>query len=349
MLKKIITLFIVFVVCAQCCFAQQSIGTYTVKKGETLTAIASKHHCTLSELMRLNALNTKSKIQPGQKIKVPVKIVKQQVAVSAPATQAVTSSEVHVVGKKETLFSISNKYGITVDELKQWNHLSGNGISMGQKLIIKKSETALTDVENIANTPAEKQAEESNFSSILETVSPEKKAETIPVQEVKQETKMAEEIKAPVKKANSSVSKNPVQNIEDKDVYRQKKYVVTPQVQYAGNETVTGNNVRSFFAAEFEKSPRIKAAVTLTGISGTFKTAAGWTDYKYYMMSASLAKNTLVKVKSSNGNVIYAKVISNLEDMKANKDQSFRISEAAAAVLQAGTAPFQLTVQYIPQ
>ena len=93
---------------------------------------------------------------------------------------------------------------------------------------------------------------------------------------------------------------------------------------------------------------KAKPAVTLTGISGTFKTAAGWTDYKYYMMCGSLAKNTLVKVKSANGNIIYAKVISNLEDMKANKDQSFRISEAAAAALQTGSSPFQLTVQYIP-
>ncbi len=40
----------------------------------------------------------------------------------------------HTVKKKETLYGISKKYGITVTELKTWNKLSGNTIKIGQKL-----------------------------------------------------------------------------------------------------------------------------------------------------------------------------------------------------------------------
>jgi len=44
--------------------------TYTVKKGDTLSKIASKHGVSLSSLLKLNGLTTKSKIYPGMKIKI---------------------------------------------------------------------------------------------------------------------------------------------------------------------------------------------------------------------------------------------------------------------------------------
>lgn len=43
----------------------------------------------------------------------------------------------HKVRKKETLFAISKKYGLTVDELKELNDLRSNDISIGQELIIE--------------------------------------------------------------------------------------------------------------------------------------------------------------------------------------------------------------------
>ncbi|WP_456377598.1 glucosaminidase domain-containing protein [Lutibacter sp.] len=46
-----------------------------------------------------------------------------------------TNSTNHIVVKGDTLYSISRKYGLTVDELKQMNNLTNNEISIGQKLI----------------------------------------------------------------------------------------------------------------------------------------------------------------------------------------------------------------------
>jgi len=43
----------------------------------------------------------------------------------------------HIVIKGDTLYSISKKYGLTVDELKNLNGLESNEISIGQKLILK--------------------------------------------------------------------------------------------------------------------------------------------------------------------------------------------------------------------
>lgn len=48
------------------------------------------------------------------------------------------NSQKHVVIKGDTLFSISKKYNLTVDELKKLNNLSDNGIKIGQQLIVVK-------------------------------------------------------------------------------------------------------------------------------------------------------------------------------------------------------------------
>lgn len=44
--------------------------TYKVKKGDTLGAIAARHHVTVRRLCRLNGINTKTKLQIGQRLKV---------------------------------------------------------------------------------------------------------------------------------------------------------------------------------------------------------------------------------------------------------------------------------------
>ncbi|MDZ7646035.1 MAG: LysM peptidoglycan-binding domain-containing protein [Cytophagales bacterium] len=56
----------------------------------------------------------------------------------------------HKVTAGETLFSISRLYDVSVDEIKAWNSLPSNSLSMGQELVIKKkspvTETVSTTV-----------------------------------------------------------------------------------------------------------------------------------------------------------------------------------------------------------
>lgn len=51
---------------------------------------------------------------------------------------ASASSEKHTVVKGDTLYNISKRYGLTVDELKSLNKLGDDGIKIGDVLIIKK-------------------------------------------------------------------------------------------------------------------------------------------------------------------------------------------------------------------
>ena len=44
---------------------------------------------------------------------------------------------VHVVKQGDTLYSLSKRYRVSVDQLKRWNYMMGNTISIGQKLTVK--------------------------------------------------------------------------------------------------------------------------------------------------------------------------------------------------------------------
>lgn len=51
---------------------------------------------------------------------------------------------IHTVKKKETLYAISQKYGMSVDELKRLNNLKNNTIYVGQELMVSDALTADT-------------------------------------------------------------------------------------------------------------------------------------------------------------------------------------------------------------
>jgi LysM repeat protein len=40
----------------------------------------------------------------------------------------------HIVEKGETMYAVSRKYGVTVEQIKQWNNLTADGLQLGQKL-----------------------------------------------------------------------------------------------------------------------------------------------------------------------------------------------------------------------
>ena len=68
-------------------------------------------------------------LEIGQILKVPY-VPKRQVRS--------TDGTIHTVASKETMFSISQAYNVTIDEIKQWNNLTDNSLSVGQEIIIKK-------------------------------------------------------------------------------------------------------------------------------------------------------------------------------------------------------------------
>lgn len=106
---------------------------YTVKKGDTLSAIAKKYNTTVDVIMSVNPdIKDPNKIYVGQVIKIPV--TTQQTSTSAVEKETVY----HTVQRGETLSGIAKRYGTTYVKLAAINKiLNPNKIYVGQKIRIR--------------------------------------------------------------------------------------------------------------------------------------------------------------------------------------------------------------------
>ncbi len=115
--------------------------TYTVHSGDCLSSIASKYHTTVSNLKSLNGLKSDT-IYPGQKLTVESSSSTSSSQVAAKTVSDVksssSSSSTYTVKSGDTLWDISQKYGVPLSSLEAWNHLTSSSIlHVGQKLTIK--------------------------------------------------------------------------------------------------------------------------------------------------------------------------------------------------------------------
>jgi len=142
MKKYIVFLTIIFCIehisCANGAFLVDSLGVtsmngydyivHEVETGETLYALSRKYDVDVQSIKDANTESV-SNLNVGQKVLIPY----SRKSVS-------TNGTIHKVKSSETLFSISRQYDVKVDDLVEWNNLTGNSISVGQELIIKESE-----------------------------------------------------------------------------------------------------------------------------------------------------------------------------------------------------------------
>jgi LysM repeat protein len=97
-----------------------------------LFSISRLYTVSIDELKAWNNLKDYS-LSPGQEL-----IVKRPAGakdVVKPREEKVAAGP-HRVEDKETLFSIAKKYGVTVQEIKDWNGIIGNDLKVGQLLVI---------------------------------------------------------------------------------------------------------------------------------------------------------------------------------------------------------------------
>ena len=107
----------------------EEYDVYTVKKGDSLWSISQKYNISVKELIELNNLNNLT-LQINQKLKVPKTIIIEPEE---------NDTEIYIVVKNDTLWSISRKFNISVNELKELNNLTSNLLSIGQELKIKRT------------------------------------------------------------------------------------------------------------------------------------------------------------------------------------------------------------------
>lgn len=98
--------------------------SYTVKAGDSVWKIAHNHGISMDDLVKWNNISNFT-IHPGE-----VLILKQ------PTEAPFSGHTTHTVQAGESVWLIAQKYGITMDELVEWNNISNFAIHPGQRVII---------------------------------------------------------------------------------------------------------------------------------------------------------------------------------------------------------------------
>jgi len=175
----------VFVLCMSCIYAQENYQfkkidgkeyiLYTVQPGEGLFGIARKFNIEVSELNKLNP-DASNGLKNGQILLIPATKVSKKAIVNTQSTSAqktdIQNNNIdkkeyieHIVEKRQTLFAITKKYDISLEELKNLNPELENGLKTGMKLRIPVQKEA-------ENTKQKKAKKESKTVLIKHIVKP---------------------------------------------------------------------------------------------------------------------------------------------------------------------------------
>lgn len=147
-----------------------SVNTYTVKAGDTLSHIARIHSTSVSSIQQLNKLSG-SVIRVGQKLTVSGKVqaTAPTTAIKAPAAApAVSNTSTYRVVSGDTLFKIAQKHGTSVSQLTSLNGLKTSSIRVGQVLKINGSSVSKQPI-TVSNPVATAPAASGNTSTLVAT------------------------------------------------------------------------------------------------------------------------------------------------------------------------------------
>lgn len=105
--------------------------TYTVKRGNTLSQIARAYHVSAEHIVELNDIENPNLIYPGEKLR----ITESNVTDLSPVDN--TIQVYYVVKEGDTLNGIARRFGITLNEILQYNDIQNpNLIYPGQTIKI---------------------------------------------------------------------------------------------------------------------------------------------------------------------------------------------------------------------
>ncbi len=145
---------------------------HTIQAGETLYQLTLKYHVTAQAICKANPGLSAENFRIGQVIVIPAQdntpAQTEQTAQAEPAVKKNEWRDMHKVARKETIFSISQQYGITQEELIAANPELKNGkLKKGSFLFIpypKSQETGKTTPSSQAAPSNEELFEENSIS-----------------------------------------------------------------------------------------------------------------------------------------------------------------------------------------
>lgn len=158
---------------------------HKVRNGDTLSKIASKHGTTIAQIKSWNKLKS-TKLSVGKSLIVKKIVVKEdssdnlRIAENKPITNKTTKSvnEYYRIRRGDNLGKIASKNGVSVAQLKTWNNMRNDMISVGKSIIVGKKEEIveeeitmpLIDIENAPDkvTNPSKEEMQLNVSEVVD-------------------------------------------------------------------------------------------------------------------------------------------------------------------------------------
>jgi len=110
---------------------------YTVKKGDSLWAIAHRNGTTVRELRRLNKMDAKAVIHTGMKLVVKEEGLSGKSVAKRAEGNKRKKAKIYVVKSGDTLWKIARKHKVSIAELRRFNRLkNGDILRKGMKLTV---------------------------------------------------------------------------------------------------------------------------------------------------------------------------------------------------------------------
>jgi membrane-bound lytic murein transglycosylase D len=111
---------------------------HRMKPGETLPQLAIRYGMSIETLRSVNGIGPRETVPTGYALLVPMQRPSIEAAESLEdavfTTVPANRTFYYTVRRGDTLTEIAGRYGVTIPDLKRWNHLARDSVRTGQKL-----------------------------------------------------------------------------------------------------------------------------------------------------------------------------------------------------------------------
>jgi len=308
----------------------KSFILHKVETQETLYSVSRRYDVSIYKIIESNP-PVEYGLEVGQIIRIPL-ASKENTTVKKSNTTS--KSITHIVRQKETLYSLSRQYNVSIDQLKKWNSLNNNEISIGKELIVG-FEGSTSDTEKIfSGKPNVDTDAKTHIVTQSETLFSLSKKFDISVKEIKEWNDLT----------SSEISIG-----QELIVSEPKKVINTGEDPVINNSNVISNANDSIQVRD--KGPINSSTnfeeVTESGLAALIEGSN--TTRKYLALHRSAKVGTILRVRNEmNDQEVFVRVLGKLPDTGINKNVVIRISKSAYDRLGAIDPRFRVSLSYIP-
>lgn len=101
---------------------------HRVTPDDTLAGVARSYHVSEAQLAEVNNLSASDSLSDVDALVVPV----------APVSSAANRTETYRARRGDTLVTIADRFGVSLESLRHWNHLSGNSVTAGTRVRVSE-------------------------------------------------------------------------------------------------------------------------------------------------------------------------------------------------------------------